>query len=193
MVPQCWLSAVDHTEVVKKLVGTGQLNASIEVDEVDRETAWIVVTAVWKERLDQNFGSSKIRSADAYATALMDVVHSAGSVRISAFFALILVLLFVFLPFPCEPKPTCLTKTFAIAVGVVLVFLHHYNYLCVGKRAERFINEVLTDALFMNTTTTFVFRTPRSRSWLGFALLMLLIVLLAIVALPSVFCHRLGA
>lgn len=163
---RCWLSAVDHTEVVKKLVEEGKLKSNINVAELDRETAWVVVTAVWKEHLDQKFGSSKIRSADAYATALMDVVHSAGSVRIGAVFALLLAALFVFLPFPWDPKPTCISKSIAVAVGVILVFVHHWNYLCVGNRSERFINEVFTDALSTNTATTFVFQNPvRDPGW----------------------------
>jgi hypothetical protein len=111
------------------------------VASINREKAWIIVTAVWKQNLKDD---SRIHSADAYATALTDLTHSAGSARVAAILALVAVLFIV-----CVGglHPTCSSKTWAIVVGLLLIVLHYWNYRRTGVLTERFINEVLSDAL----------------------------------------------
>jgi hypothetical protein len=112
---------------------------------------------VWKEHLDKQSGSPGIKSADPYATALMDHVHSAGSVRVSAACALMVLLLIVVCPVPGGPRPDCGFFTFlALFLGLFLVLLHQLNYLKLGSQSERFINEVLSDALSSSAADTVV-------------------------------------
>ena len=150
-------SAIDHTNVVRQLFKANLLsirefkpdaegNLILVVpdgEKINRARAWEIVTAVWKENLNNN---SRIKSADAYATALTDITHSAGATRMGALLSLAAVLLFLCLDFL---NPTCESRFFGLFVGVCLFFLHHINYLHAGKLTERFINEVLSDALWL--------------------------------------------
>jgi hypothetical protein len=80
------LSTIDHTRVVNKLLDAGLLDLqkldkkavqiNRETDKIDRRAAWVIVTAVWKESLRNTSG---IQSADACATGLTDIMHSAGT------------------------------------------------------------------------------------------------------------------
>jgi hypothetical protein len=92
-----WLSTIDHSKVVHKLFDADlldlrKLSDKITVkidrstDRIDRRTAWVVVTAVWKESLRNTSG---IQSADPCATGLTDIMHSAGTARIATFSALV--------------------------------------------------------------------------------------------------------
>jgi hypothetical protein len=191
MVDHPLISAVDHTEAVKELMAKGCLNIGIESEAVNRDTAWLAVTAVWKERLDEEFGSSKIRSANEYATALMDHVHSAGAVRMSALCALVLLFSFIVFPVPWGPQVACeWPKVLTLVFGVGLVLLHHWNYLLVGSRSERFINEVLSDALFLSNTTTVVFVKSSKYRWTSSLIMAVLFVVVLEGVLTLAFCSR---
>jgi len=93
------LSTIDHTKVVNKLVDADLLDpqklgerTTVKIDrktdKIDRRAAWVIVTAVWKERLRNTSG---IQSADACATGLTDIMHSAGTARIATLSALVAV------------------------------------------------------------------------------------------------------
>jgi hypothetical protein len=168
-----WLTVVDHTKVINELLAAGLLDGrrfdggtivkidrtTAEIDRIsakidritDRTTAWVMVTAVWKENLQNN---SRIQSADACATGLTDITHSAGAARIGAIFALVAVVVLVGLDFSgllgrhSGLKPSWWVGLIAILMGLVLVVLHHFNYLRSGKLMERFIHEVLSDTLW---------------------------------------------
>jgi hypothetical protein len=89
-----WLSAIDHTRVVKRLCDEHQHllelrrldGLEVEIDKIDRKGAWVVLTALWKQALANN---SPIQSADKCATGLTDVMHSAGAARVGAICALV--------------------------------------------------------------------------------------------------------
>ena len=61
-----------------------------------------------------------------------------------AILALVAMLFFVFVG---GLHPTCSSKAWATIVGLGFCLLHQRNYLFIGKLTERFINEVLSDAL----------------------------------------------
>jgi hypothetical protein len=106
----------------------------------------VIVTTVWKQNVKNGF---PIESADGSATGLTDITHSAGAARIGALFALGAVWLSiaadVFDP-ECQSN-----EVWALILGVFLVVPHHCNYLRIGKSAEGFINEVLSDTLMGKT------------------------------------------
>jgi hypothetical protein len=149
-----WFAAIDHTQVVRQLSKAGLLELyklddgepkkldESEVANINREKAWLIVTAVWKQ------DDSRIKSADACSMGLMDLTHSAGAARVGALFALGLVAVLLFWRVP-GLSPSCFWKPVAIVVGLALVLLHHRNYIRVGTLAQRFINEVLSDALWV--------------------------------------------
>jgi hypothetical protein len=155
-----WLTVVDHTKVINELLDAGLLDGrrfdggtDVKIDraKIDRTIAWVIVTAVWKENLKNN---SRIQSADACATGLTDITHSAGAARIGAIFALAAVVVLVVLDFfdRLGPhgglEPSWQRGLLEILMGLVLIFLHHFNYLRSGKLMERFIHEVLSDTLW---------------------------------------------
>ena len=163
-----WLTVVDHTKVINELLDADLLDVlkfdrgtivkiDRTTDEIDRTTAWVMVTAVWKENLKDD---SRIHSADACATGLTDITHSAGAARIGAIFALVVVVVLVGLDFfgwlgrHGGLGPPWWPGLIAILIGSLLVGLHHGNYLRSGKLMERFIHEVLLDALWARKTRT---------------------------------------
>lgn len=140
------VSAIDHTGIVERLSQADFLDLKkvvsgnpVETKKIDRLNAWVVVTAVWKENLKND---SPIQSADACATDLTDIMHSAGAARVDALFSLGVGILAV-----CCLNPSYELGVGAITVGLLFFVLHHCNYLRIGKLAERFIHEVLSDAL----------------------------------------------
>jgi hypothetical protein len=144
-----YLSAIDHTGIVKQLskakllalkeVGNENPVEDKRIEEIDRTSAWVIVTAVWKENLRND---SVIKSADASVTGLTDIMHSAGAARWGA----ILSLLVGFWAMICLDSSRGST-TAAVVIGSGLIILHHLNYLRIGKLAERIIHQVLSDAL----------------------------------------------
>ena len=167
-----WLSAIDHTRVVNKLLdadfldlqklhGKNLVKIDRETDKIDRRAAWVIVIAVWKESLRSTSG---IQSADACATGLTDIMHSAGTARIATISALGVVGLWSVLdvygqlgahsglmPFSRfyggSIAMTIVSIVIAALLGVLLLVLHHVNYLRTGELTERFIHEVLSDTL----------------------------------------------
>ena len=96
---------------VKKLPNA----AHVDMNQIDRIRSWVIVTAVWKENLKDD---SPIHSADAKATALTVLTHSAGAARVGAILALVAMLFFVFVG---GLHPTCSTKAWATIVGLGFV------------------------------------------------------------------------
>jgi hypothetical protein len=165
-------STIDHTRVVNKLLDAGLLDLQKldktttvkirETDKIDRRAAWAIVTAIWKESLRNTSG---IQSADACATGLTDIMHSAGTARIATISALGVVGLWSvldvcgqlgahsgFMPSSrfcggVSIAITIVSIVIAALLGVLLLVLHHVNYLRTGELTERFIHEVLSDTL----------------------------------------------
>jgi hypothetical protein len=157
-----WQIVVDHTTLINELREAGLLEVrrfdggtyekiDPTTDKIDRTTAWVMVTAVWKENLKNN---SRIGSADACATGLTDNTHSAGAARIGAIFALAVVIVLVGLDLCGQLgrhsglTPSWWVGLIALLMGLAFFALHHRNYLRTGKLMERFIHEVLSDALW---------------------------------------------
>jgi hypothetical protein len=55
-----WLSAIDHTRIIKRLSEEGLLELKrldgfeVDIDAIDRRSAWVILTAVWKEISEMN-------------------------------------------------------------------------------------------------------------------------------------------
>ena len=117
--------------------------------------AWVIVTAVWKESLRNTSG---IQSADACATGLTDIMHSAGTARIATISAFIAVGLWSVLDVCGLLKAhsglmpssrfyggfsiamTIVSIVIAAVVGVLLLVLHNVNYRRTGELTERLID-----------------------------------------------------
>src|ERR1700723_1726336 len=75
-------TTMDHSEVIKRLIDAEILKVrGVSKDEITRENAWIIMNAVWHQRVENN---CKIKGATARMTALVDLVHSLGTARIAS-------------------------------------------------------------------------------------------------------------
>jgi len=148
-------SVVDHRDLLRRL-GTAELLrvetqngahfAAADLAAMSRADAWVITTAVWRERL---LDKGPIKAADSGATALLDLVHSAGAARVGGLCSLV---------GACASAGWVVSRggdgfpewwrwLAAVVLGGLIVVVHHRNYRRVGDRGQRFVEEVLTDAL----------------------------------------------
>lgn len=147
------LGGFDHSLVIKRLRERNVLQLfdahagnllSVE-DEPDRHQAWAIVNALWHQRVSKNH---RIKGANPRAETLSDMVHSIGTARVGAVFAIIFVSLVV-----CHVgKPSSETNDivrFILTVGIaaVLLYMHDRAYRQISDTAENLIAEILEDTL----------------------------------------------
>src|SRR5262245_38770225 len=111
--------AVDHKAIVTELVAANRLflyasaKKGVEPERsprLDRRTAWVITSSIWRQRLVGDVpglnteGGVGIKGADPGTSALMDMVHAAGTVRVAALAAFIVSICVALLD-PAVPRP----------------------------------------------------------------------------------------
>jgi hypothetical protein len=102
--------------------------------------AWSLITGLWHERLGVN---STILAANPRAETLANFVHSIGTATVALTFALITS---IYIATQVGTFPVW-RLGFTITIGGLLVVLHELSHRDVVGIANRFIEQVLTDAL----------------------------------------------
>ena len=138
--------AMDHSKGLKRLVKEGLLELKDhDPEKLTRSDAWIILTALWHERLECN---KTIGSADPRVAGLLDLVHSIGTSRIAAFMATLVAFAVAasFSQFePCGWPLARFIVALILAVGVPVIL--HSNYSRIARLAQGVIDQVLSDAL----------------------------------------------
>jgi len=147
-------SDIDHSDKISRLVKAKRLEfVNIENQEeitdapmIDRHFAWIILTAIWHERLTED--DKQIKGADPRATSLTDLAHSAGTGRVAsiAAYATVLTLAYYVSDFSLTTADTC---RFIVAnlAAILLIFVQHKNYMRLCKMAQGFSERVFCDSL----------------------------------------------
>jgi hypothetical protein len=151
-----WLGTrgvINHTDFVKRLQASDILrlvdartgNDLVTTVRMGRFEAWTIVTGLWNERVE---ASQRIKGAEPRAASLVDLMHSMGTGRVASSCA---VLFACSLPYtggqPAMEGPSVARLAATIALGVLLVWLHHGSYSRTGQSAQRVIEQVLHDSL----------------------------------------------
>ena len=146
-----WAGVVNHRPLIENLIETRTIEIrdvqglQIPPESLSREEAWVVITALWHERVGT---CKKIEGATPYASSLTDLVHSTGTARVASLFALVIALITA----ACIAKMAFDWKSvtrfvITIVVGLVLLLVHHCNYRRTCSLAQQFVDETLADAL----------------------------------------------
>ena len=146
-------AVVDHRDFIRRARSRGMLrlidsrNGEPVSDKVEptRVEAWSIVTAVWHERVED---SLLLKGGEARASTLVDLMHSMGSARVASFVALVGSLLLIGRETPIDLHFEPVARfVVALALGLMLVCLFARAYRHTGESAQRFIEQVLDDAL----------------------------------------------
>ena len=107
--------------------------------------AWVVVTALWHQRVKSN---QRIGSADTRATSLSDLAHGMGAARIATLCALpaAVVIARRVGRASCEPHAVCCGFVMVV-VWAALVGLHHLSYRRTSLAVVGVVEQILRDAL----------------------------------------------
>lgn len=157
-------STVDHSTLINRLRNANRIRIlTSSVDDshewrtcltlpVDRTAAWIILTGMWWERVQKK---GVIKSADSHTASLMDMVHSAGTARIAAAAALaVAIIASVLIGNRTADWPACYQWLIALSLGLILVAMHHRNYLRLGDRAQALIDEIFADHIEEEVSST---------------------------------------
>lgn len=147
------LGGVNHCLVIERLrkmtvlqlfdAHTGNL-LSVE-DELDRHQAWAIVNALWHQRVSEDH---RIKGANPRAETLADIVHSIGTARVGAVFAMIFVPLVVYyVAKPLSETNDIVRFTLTFVVVVIILCVHLCAYWRISRTAESLIAEILEDTL----------------------------------------------
>lgn len=112
---------------------------------VDRADAWVIVTALWHERLGT---SEHIKGAEPRARALADMIHTTGTARVASATAWFVALAIAAqVAQPSLALGPALRFVLVNALGFLLLCIHNWNCRRVAFLAQGVIEEVLDDAL----------------------------------------------
>jgi hypothetical protein len=142
----------DHSPVIARMrernvlqlfdAGTGKL---MPVEEKpNRHQAWAIVNALWHQRVSNDH---RIKGAERRAQTLTDIVHSIGTARVGAVFAIIFVPLVVYFVAKPSPETNIMRFIFTVGIAAVLLYVHDRAYRQVSDTAENLIAEILEDTL----------------------------------------------
>lgn len=114
-------------------------------EKPNRHQAWAIVNALWHQRVSENH---RIKGANPRAQTLADIVHSIGTARVGAVFAIIFVPLVVYY----VAKPSSETNDFVrctlkIGIAAFLLYVHDRAYRQISNTAENLIAEIIEDTL----------------------------------------------
>lgn len=141
-------SAVNHRPTLAALEEAGVLEIKsatgvpVQAASLNREQAWIIVTALWHQRVES---SARIKAANQRATNLIDTVHSLGTARVSSLFALATALVLAKFAAPTGPQLVRLALWSCAGIGFSALVWGAYRRS--ADFAEQVIDEVLADAL----------------------------------------------
>jgi hypothetical protein len=140
-------TAMDHKDVLIRLDKEGILNArDVDFKTLCREDAWIILTALWHERLKSN---ETIGSADPKVADMLDLVHSIGTSRVAALVAAIVAFAVAasFSQFDPTIGGPCIRFIIALVLAFSVPWLLHANFVRIARLAQGVIDQVLSDAL----------------------------------------------
>ena len=153
-------SILDHRKFVRRLVErgivevsrTGDKAAHESFDWLTRERAWAVLTALWHERAKEE---KAIEGATSRATALTDLAHSLGTMRVSSLLAPMAALLtLAFTTTLSRSSGDYLRFLSAVAISLGMWLLQNGGYRRAGRLAHLFIEQTLTDVFLLPAATT---------------------------------------
>jgi hypothetical protein len=142
-----WCDLMDHTQVINQLRNEGVLDLQ-GLDKTyipTKKQAWVIVTAVWHQRLKT---CDKIGSVEPRTKDLVDIMHSMGTARVASGTAVLVAFGSVFATACCGQLslPMCrVLSAVGIAVGAYSIF--QIGYVRTARLAQAVIDEVLSDAL----------------------------------------------
>lgn len=146
------LGGVDSRLVIERLraknaiefLHAGTCEPVLSGDLPDRDQAWVIVNALWHQRVSVN---PRIHAANPRVQTLADLVHSIGTAQWGALFAGVS---FVVASFVAERS--CETIDIwrfiaAVVLWACIVCVHYFAYRRTSRTAEALIAEILEDAL----------------------------------------------
>jgi hypothetical protein len=148
-------TGIDHSEALRRLAEANPAKLQL-VDAVtqqplqgfvnlDRRSAWILLTALWHERLADG---SLLKTADPRASGLTDLAHSTGTGRVASIMAYVTALVVAGYVAEVTLAPAAVLRfILANGVAIAIVILQHRNYARVCAMAQGFIEQVFCDAL----------------------------------------------
>lgn len=111
--------------------------------DLDRQTAWIIVSSLWFPRL----GSDKLISgAEAKTSALTDLMHALGTARVATIAAILAAMVIAALGGTPDLEAG-IPMALMLTIAVLLLAVQWASYRRLGVFAQRVIDEILTDAL----------------------------------------------
>ena len=141
---------MNHASMINRLVQNGILEIKDREAgvELGREDAWIVTSALWQQRIENN---DKIKAANRRTNELVDMMHLSGTACVVSVFAIV----FAIIAFLSDIKTNDLASEcfFFIRFGLftvlsaALVGLFYKQYHRTAKVARQLIDQVLSDAL----------------------------------------------
>jgi len=128
-----------------RLIDTESGNEFNNGYRITRLNAWIIVTAIWHERIKTN---KKIKSANTRTDSLADMTHSTGTARVASVCAWLLTLGIAMNTFQISFKGVDILH-FVIMnmIAFMLMTVFHCAYKRTGASVERVVEGVLFDAL----------------------------------------------
>jgi hypothetical protein len=113
--------------------------------------AWSLITGLWHERIGTN---KTILAANPRADTLANIVHSIGAATVAMFFALITSIYIATqvstFSLDCGPVLRFIST---LLIGGVLVMIHELSHRDVVGIANRFVEQVMTDAIVQEEST----------------------------------------
>lgn len=150
-----WLAAIDHRDLLRFLIQRGILTCYDSRDgsrmpvgniaRLKRLEAWTAVSALWHQRLGT---CAQIREAHRRMGAFYDLTHALGTLRVACLAAAMSTLAVAsFICEFCFQGQAILRFIIFVIIAAALLCVHQYSYRTTGRITQRFVDQILTDAL----------------------------------------------
>ena len=111
----------------------------------DRHQAWVIVNALWHQRIDVN---PRLCEANPRAQSLADLVHSIGTAMWGALFAPIIPFLVAFfVASPSSETNDILRFVATVGIAIILWTMYFCAYKRISRTAKLLIAEIIEDTL----------------------------------------------
>jgi len=132
--------------VLRRLVDNGMLRIKgIEMKNLCRERAWIIVFSIWHQRKELN---PAIKSSDESTQELCDYVHSLGTARVAVLVAVIASFILAGFNSDFDHSLGGIGRfATAVILSSLLFVVYHSNYGRVARLANAAVDQCLCDAL----------------------------------------------
>lgn len=137
-----YTTLMDHSEIVQRLAKEGSIRL-LDDEKLDRESAWITLTALWHEHLNRD----PIRSANPAAEDMTNLMHSLGTNLVGSLIAGGLSLVTAALYSTLSLSPHCIVRfLITIAVIILSVRVMWMGYQKLARLAKGIIDRVFYDS-----------------------------------------------